>query len=105
LKVVNPTDVTHSITLIPRFDNFGLLTLELFNEVTKDKTIVSNIQQLVDGNLIITYDFVFADKDRFQIKITEGPDPDKDPVVYRGKLLATEQNPQDFKLDEGLYFF
>jgi len=100
LKVVNPTDVTHTITLIPRFDNFGLLTLELFNEETKDKTIVENIQQLVDGNLIITYDFVFADKDKFQIKITEGSE-----IVYRGKLIATEQNPQDFKLDEGLYFF
>ena len=100
MKVVNPTDITHSITLIPRDNDFGLLTLELFNEVTKDKTIVANTHQLVDGNLTITYDFVFADKDKFQIKITEGSE-----IIYRGKLIATEQNPQDFKLEDGLYFF
>lgn len=100
MKVVKPTDTTHNITLIPRFDSFGLLTLELYNEVTKDKTIVANTHQLVDGNLTITYDFVFTEKDRFQIKVTDGAE-----VVYRGKLIATEQTPQDFKLADGLYFF
>lgn len=100
MKVVNPTDITHDITLIPRYESFGLLTLELYNEVTRDRTIVENTHQLVDGNLTITYDFVFQDKDRFQIKVTEGEE-----VVYRGKLFATEQIPQDFKLREGLYFY
>lgn len=100
MKVVDPNDTTHSITLIPRFDTDELLTLILYNEVTKTETTVTNTHQTVNGNLVITYDFTYENKDRYQIKILEGND-----IVYRGKIIATDQTTQDFKLEDELYFF
>lgn len=100
MKVVDPNNVTHSITLIPRFNTSEPLTLILYNEVTKKKTTVINTHQTIDGNMVVTYDFTFADKDRFQMKILDGLD-----VVYRGKLIATTQTTQEFMLNDGLYFF
>lgn len=100
MKVVNPNDTTHSITLIPRFDTDELLTLILYNEVTKTETTVANTHQTVNGDIIITYDFTFTDKDKYQIKILDGAD-----VVYRGKIIATTQTPQEFMLEDGLYFY
>lgn len=100
MKVVKPTDTTHNVTLIPRFNTLNPLTLLLYNETTKEETTVINTHVIVDGNLTITFDFAFVEKDRFQIKISDGT-----LVVYRGKLIATEQVTQEFTLSEGLYFF
>lgn len=93
MKVVKPTNTTHDITLVPRFETLNALTLLLYNETPKVETTVPNTHVIVDGNLTITFDFTFAENDRFQIKISEGTE-----VVYRGKLIATEQDPQEFSL-------
>lgn len=100
MKVIDPNDTTHSITLIPRFDTNELLTLILYNEVTKEKTTVANTHQTINGNLVITYDFAYSNKDKYQLKILDGNE-----VVYRGKIIATTQTTQEFKLENELYFF
>lgn len=100
MKAVNPDDTTHSITLIPRFDTDELLTLILYNEVTKTESTVNNTHKTVNGNIVITYDFTFSDKDKYQIKILDGDD-----VVYRGKIIATTQSVQEFMIEDELYFF
>ncbi|HKK11862.1 MAG TPA: hypothetical protein VJ945_03465 [Flavobacteriaceae bacterium] len=100
MKVVLPADTTHNITLIPRFDTVNALTLSLYNEATKVSTTVSNSYLETDGNLVITFDFTFVEKDKYQIKILDGTD-----VLYRGKLIATTQEPQDYKLTDGRYTY
>jgi hypothetical protein len=100
MKVVDPNNATHNITLIPRFETSSALTLVLYNETTQESTTVTNTYDIRDGNLTITYDFTFTDKDKFQIKITDGTD-----VIYRGKIIATTQTPQDYKLTDGIYVY
>ena len=100
MKIVDPGDTTHNITLIPRTETVNALTLVLYNEATKVSTTVANTHVLRDGNLIITFDFTFANKDKYQIKISDGSE-----VIYRGKILATTQIPQDYKLTDGRYTY
>jgi len=99
MKVVNPNDTEHTLQLIPRFYPTGELILNLYNEFTQLDEDVDNIYVIVDGELFITFDFDFENNSKYQIKITES-----DEVVYRCKLIATTQTPQDYKLTNNVYY-
>ena len=98
--VINPNDSTHTLNVIPRFEPSNDLVVQLYNEASKEVTTPSNTYNITNGKLNITFTFTFVDKDRHQIKVTEG-----NTVVYRGKLLTTTQDPQDFKLTNDLYYY
>ena len=99
MKVVNPNNVSHTISLIPRFYSDDLI-LELYNETTRAETTVVNTVLIVDGILSMSFDFSFSENDKFQIKISKDSE-----ILYRGKLIATTQPPQEYKLTNGLYYY
>ncbi len=100
MKVVDPADTTHAVTLIPRFYPDTAITLELKNETTDEVTTVANTYAISNGFFTITFDYTFVNKDRYQVKLLEGTD-----VAYRGKIIATDQEPQDYKQTDGLYIY
>ena len=97
MKVVNPNDTNHTIDLIPREYKEDVI-LELYNETTREKTIVVNTSSTTDGIFSINFDFDFSEGDKFQIKISKDSD-----ILYRGKIIATTQEPQEYKLTQGLF--
>ena len=97
MKVVNPNNTSHTIDLIPR-EYKELVELELYNETTREKTILSNTSVITDGIFSVNFDFDFFEGDKFQIKISKDSD-----ILYRGKLIATAQEPQEYKLTQGLF--
>lgn len=101
MKVANPNNTAHDFTFIPRFYTEDSLFLVLYNEATKETSTVSNTYILTDGNVTISYSFDFSNNSKYQIKITDSSDN----VVYRGKLIATSQNTQDYKLTDSLYIY
>lgn len=100
MKVVLPSETTHTIQLIPRFDPYTLLVLSLFKESTRVTTTPANTYYMQNGYLYITFDSTFVEGEKYQIKIASGDD-----IVWRGKLLATEQVSQKYKLTNDLYFY
>jgi hypothetical protein len=98
MKIVLPADSTHSITFIPRYYPDNVLVLSLTNEATDLIETPANTFKVVDGEMTITFDYTFVERDKRSIKITEGTN-----VIYRGKLEATAQTPQEFKLTDGYY--
>jgi hypothetical protein len=100
MKVVNPNDATHTTTFIPRFKTGNALVLYLFNEASQETVTVANTYTIVNGNARIVYDYTFTDNQKFQIKITDGTD-----VIYRGKLIATTQTPESYKLTDSTYIY
>lgn len=100
MKVVLPSETTHTIQLIPRFDPYTLLVLSLFKEATRVTTTPVNTYYMQNGYLYITFDGTFIDGEKYQIKIASGSD-----IVWRGKLLCTSQVSQQYKLTNDLYFY
>jgi hypothetical protein len=98
--VVKPSNTNHIVKLIPRFYPLGEIVVELFNEVTKVTETIENVYLIVDGNLFLDFDYTFTEQQKFQLKIydTEG-------VIFRGKVLATEQIPQDFEQTKDIYTY
>lgn len=99
MKVVDPNDLSHSIELIPRTYQEDVV-LDLYNEVTKVETTVVNTSSFSDGIFTINFDFTFAENDKYQIKISKGTE-----IIYRGKLIATTQEPQKYKLTKDLFYY
>lgn len=100
MKVVNPNNTNHDIKLIPRWYDFAFLNLELHNESTQVNTSVDSSFSVLNGVLTLNFDFDFLDNDKFQFKLTDG-----ESVVYRDKIIATSQEPQEYKLSKGLYSY
>jgi hypothetical protein len=110
MKVISPTDTTHVIKLIPRFYEIGLtITLNILDEATQgsvSQSVTTGNFTVLDRYVNITFtDTEFSDLDfynngEYQIKLT---DVDSGEILYRGKMIATDQTPQDYKLTNDLY--
>ena len=98
--VIDPSNSTHTLSVVPRFYPTTSLVVALYNEATNVTATPSATYVITNGKLDITFTFTFAENDRHQLKVTEGTQ-----VVYRGKTLTTSQEPQDFKLTNGLYTY
>lgn len=93
MKVVLPADSEHTIIFIPRVYPTGALSFFLLNESDKVETLVPQTYVTTDGLIFLTFTFTFAERDKYQIRILEGTE-----VIYRGKLFATDQEPQEFRI-------
>ena len=110
MKVISPDDTTHIIKLIPRFYEIGAtLILNIQDESTTDKlnqSVTLGTFTVVDRYVNITFTDAeystldFYENGKYQIRVT---DVDTSEILYRGKMIATTQTPQDYKLTNGLY--
>ena len=98
--VVIPTDTTHEIKLIPRVYPSNALIVTIANEFTEAETILSNVYYVENGYMFVMFDFDFTERDNYRLTISSDSD-----VIYRGNLFATAQDPQDFKLSQGVYLW
>lgn len=98
--VILPSTTSHSISFIGRYEPTIACTLTLYNEATKVETVVANTFATVNGITTVNFDFTFVESDKYQVKIS-----DSNGVIFRGKLIATAQTPQDFKQTKDLYYY
>lgn len=94
-----PIYTTHTIEIIHRYEPTALVTLALYNEATELETIPANTHTITNGIMAITFDFTFEENDKYQVKVS-----DLDGILYRGKLIATSQDPQVFEQSKDLYY-
>lgn len=100
MNIVNPTDTTHELKIIPRFGLPTEVMFDLYNEETQTEESITNTFGYLDGYLTVSFDYDFIDGQKFQIRLE-----DDGVVIYRGKLMATTQTPQTFKASKDLYYY
>jgi hypothetical protein len=100
MNVVNPQDTDHQIDFIPRFYPSDEIVINLFNEGKQTTETIENTYTITDGQMIVAFEYDFIEGERFQIKITEGVN-----VVYRGRLFATTQDPQNYNPTANAYYY
>lgn len=98
--IINPNDATHNIKLVPRIDITSALTLITYDESTQESATIANSNTYIDGILTITFDLTLIEDKKLQFEVQESG-----VIVFRGKMHATTQTPQDYKLTNGLYFY
>jgi len=97
---LSPTDLEHYISFIARYKPTIDLDVALYNEASQIETIVESKFSTVDGLTTVSFDFNFVENDKYQIKIT-----DCDGIMFRGKIIASSQTPQEFKQTKDLYYY
>ena len=97
--VVNPENTNHTFDFIPRYYPTAIV-LNLYNEVTQVSEVVNQLFVVNDGIMTVSFSYTFSEQSKYQIKLT-----DDNGVVFRGKLIATSQTPQDYKQTNNLYVY
>lgn len=109
MKIVDPNEEDHVITIIPRNNEIAGIVLELYNETTKQVSIFNSTfadtisYSYVDGVGYVSLTTGFEDKQKYSFKMYCSLVQDN--IIYRGKILATTQEAQDYKLTKDLYFY
>ena len=98
-KVLDFNDTSHSISLIPRYYPSGEVTFELYNESNKETEVITNTYSVTNGLFTLNFDYAFENKEKYQIKLEENS------IVFRGKLVITDQNTQEYRLTKDLYYY
>ncbi len=108
MKIINPNDANHTVKLIARVKDVSTpLDFELYDESERvTESISSDTFSVINGYLI--WEFASADfstitissNSTYQLKVS-----DNSVVIYRGKVFATTQATQEYKLTEGLYSY
>ena len=100
MKVLLPTNTTHSIVIYPRFYPTDALSMRIVKEGSNAVTTVIPTYLINKGILTLTFNLVGVEQDRFTFKLTENNN-----VVYIGRLFFTTQTKQDFKLTKDTYIY
>lgn len=98
--VVNSLLDSHEVKIIPRYTPTLDISIEVYNETSREVDILETAYTYVNGKLILSFDYTFFEDYKYQVKITEESN-----VVYRGKIIAINQNTQDYDPSEGLYTY
>ena len=132
MTVVNPNNTTHTISVVPRFDvesvteevqafvdrvsaDSGIvesedctrdsiqedyLSIIITDNFKSESTSVNNTFEVEDGKVILTFDYTFTDESSYNITINY---VNTSEVIYRGLILATTQDTQDYSLTQSEY--
>jgi hypothetical protein len=98
--VVNPDNTEHSFKIIPRYYPTLAFKFDLYNEVTQITEVIVHTFSVTDGIMQIEFEKEFTEQQKFQIKLE-----DANGIIFRGKMIATSQQPQDYKQTNDLYVY
>ena len=100
MKILSPLDVTHEITLIPRFYPVGDISLELYNEDTSESDTLTITPLITDGYLYLTFDFTFINNTNYRLTMLD----EDEAICYRGKLFITDQTDlENYKVTKDIF--
>ena len=91
--VINPDNASNTISVLPRYydDLTGNATVTITNEDTRqDLTHTVTNVTVNDGFLSFDTDATFINNSTYRLKIVDNL------VVFRGKIFATTQTPQNY---------
>ena len=102
--IINPNNTEHTISFVPRYYPSGTIYFKLVDSasdyVLDDTESVYSIS--TDGKIEFT---IYADvisETRYQLTIEEEASSE---VLYRGIVIATSQDTQEYQLTNDKYYF
>lgn len=98
MVIINPTLTTHDIYIIPRYYNIdNPHTLSIKDDDTNTSVTPTTQRVLYQGYIIYLFDLTTSEGKGYDIKITDDVTTN---VIWRGKMFATQQVTQEYKINE-----
>lgn len=86
MKIIYAENTTHEIRLIPRYYPEGSIIMELENQVTRTKGNVTNSYEIIDGNMIVTFEMVVKNKDNYYFTLSK-----EGKIIYKGQIIVKDE--------------
>ena len=134
MTIVNPNNTTHTVSVVPRFDvesvtkevqafvdrvsadsgtvesedcTADVLKKDFLSVVVTDgfkdvSNSLDNTFDVLNGKLVITFDYDFRSESRYDIAVTYTNTLE---VIYRGAIVATTQETQEYKLTKDKFYY
>ena len=132
--VVNPDNTTHIISVVPRLDiesvskevqafvdrvsadsgsvesedctadvlKKDFLSVTITDSFKDASDLLDNTFDVLNGKLVITFDYDFRSESRYDIAVTYTNTLE---VIYRGAIVATTQETQEYKLTKDKFYY
>lgn len=84
MKVFKPSDASHTMTLIPRF-NSDIVNMIVHDELKDEQTEIEDIETFCD-NGYMTFEFAYTFREGGSYSITV----ENETLIWRGKAYATD---------------
>lgn len=95
MKVLKPSNSTHSFKFIPRHDISGAVTMTIKNLDSTVTGTVANSYTYSDGIAEITFDYEVVEGYVYNIILE-----DSTGEIYRGEMIGIEDDVQDYDISE-----
>lgn len=96
--IINPADTTHTIEVIPRYMSIANAhTMFIKSDATRTIVTPSNTTSMAFGYITYIFDLVTTEGSGYDVKIV---DDSTSKIVWRGKMFATSQVTQNYKIHE-----
>lgn len=99
--VFDPNNTNHVFDIITRKRIESTVDLVLYNESTRQESIISATSTDVDDKTRISVVLSCSEGDSYTFKIVDS----QNYIYYRGKIFVTSQEPQNYSSDNGLYTY
>lgn len=97
MNVLTASETTHNIYITPRYLNIDNdHTLSIKDDGTLISVTPSATKVIEDGYIIYTFNLTTSEGKSYDFTITDDTTTN---VLYRGQFFATDQNPQDYKIN------
>ena len=80
-------------------DFLSVVITDSFKDVSNS---LGNTFEVLNGKLIITFDYDFRSESRYDVAVTY---INTSEVIYRGAMVATTQETQEYKLTNDKYYY
>ena len=132
--IVNPDNTTHTVSVVPRFDvksvtqevqafvdrvsadsgsvesedctadvlKKDFLSVTITDSFKDASDLLDNTFDVLNGKLVITFDYDFRSESRYDIAVTYTNTLE---VIYRGAIVATTQETQEYKLTKDKFYY
>lgn len=97
---VNTNDTTHEVSVTPRYFPCNVIEAHILDSFKRTSS-VHECNYLESNNLlVVSFDYNFTDESNYQIKII---DANTQEVIYRGEILSTTQDTQEYNVTNNRY--
>ena len=97
---VNTNNTTHEVLLTPRYFPCNIIEVHVKDSFKGIDTIVECNYEERNNLLVVIFDYNFEDESNYQIKIIDANSQD---LVFRGELLSTTQETQQYSVTNNRY--
>ena len=100
--IVTSENTNNSLKIVPRYYPCNPLILTISDSATNTSVDITPLYHESNGKIVVKFDYTFTENSNYRVSIV---DTSNSEVVYRGKLITTTQETQEFKLTTDKFYY